>query len=457
MIGWLVVWTGAGALIVFASLRGRRPTSGLAVAYVFAFGLIHWLPALVYSLPWYVPAHDPRIERLGFQQSTYAVLAFAAGTGLVAVAMRRRRIEAGDGSAPNPGISPRAGKVYLVAGAVAYVISSTGHAGLPSLQGLVALGQYLFLVGLCILCWSAWTSGRPGRMWLWFSVGLAMPVVTIAKQGFLFYGATAVLILFSFILGFLGSQRRVVLPTLVIAYVGLSVFLTYFRDRPQIRQTVWGGQTLAIRVTQLKTTASSFDWFNPGNQAELDRINGRLDQNYLVGTAVSHLTFSGEFAHGTTLVDALLGFIPRAVWTSKPVRAGGSQLVTTFTGITFLGGTSVGPGPVMELYGNYGTGGVIAGFVAIGAVLALLDAAAARHLRTGNDAAFVLSFLLGMSLLQVADAFVNVALTMGEAVAIFAAIRIIHSGRLARTAAGAGRSRSTEATGPRWARGLPEP
>ena len=50
--------------------------------------MIHWLPALVYSLPWYVPAHDPRIERLGFQQSTYALLAFAAGNGLVAMTMR---------------------------------------------------------------------------------------------------------------------------------------------------------------------------------------------------------------------------------------------------------------------------------------------------------------------------------------------------------------------------------
>jgi hypothetical protein len=456
VIGWLAVWTATGAAVVFFSLRGRSPTSGLAVAYVFAFGLIHWLPALVYSLPWYVPAHDPAIERLGFQQSTFALLAFAAGTGLVAMAMRRTHVEAGNGVAPNPGITPRAGKVYLVAGAVAYVVSSTGHAALPSLQGLVALGQYLFLVGLCILCWNAWRSGRPGRMWLWFSVGLAMPVVTIAKQGFLFYGATAVLILFCFVLGFLGSQRSVVLPTLVIAYVGLSVFLTYFRDRPQIRQSVWGGQTLAIRVTQLKTTASSFDWFNPKNQAELDRINGRLDQNYLVGSAVSHLTFTGQFAHGTTLVDALLGFIPRAVWTSKPVRAGGSQIVTEFTGITFLGGTSVGPGPVMELYGNYGTGGVVAGFVLIGAVLALLDRTAARHLRTGNDALFVLSFLLGISLLQVADAFVNVALTMGEVVAIVAVIKILQSGRLARTVAGAGRPLGAEATGPR-ARGLPEP
>jgi hypothetical protein len=457
VIGWLAVWTGTGAMVVFASLRGRRPTSGLAVAYVFAFGMIHWLPALVYSLPWYDPAHDPRIERVGFQQSTYAVLAFAAGNGLVAMAMRRKYIEVGDGSAVNSGITPGTGKIYLVVGAVAYVISSTGHAGLPSLQGLVALGQYLFLVGLCILCWNAWKSGRPGRMWLWFSVGLAMPVVTIAKQGFLFYGATAVLILFSFILGFLGSQRRVVLPTLVIAYVGLSAFLTYFRDRPQIRQTVWGGQTLAIRVTQLKTTASSFDWFNPKNQAELDRINGRLDQNYLVGSAVNRLTFSGQFAHGTTMVDALLGFIPRALWTSKPVRAGGSQIVTQFTGITFLGGTSVGPGPVMELYGNFGTGGVVAGFLVIGAALAFLDRTAARHLRTGHDALFVLSFLLGISLLQVADAFVNVALTMGETVAIFAAIKIVHSGRLARTVAGVDLSRSAEASGPRRARGLPEP
>ena len=68
----------------------------------------------------------------------------------------------------------------------------------------------------------------------------------------------------------------------------------------------------------------------------------------------------------------------------------------------------------------------------------------------------MLSFLLGMSLLQVGGAFVNVALTMGETVAIFAAIKIIHSGRLARTVAGVGLSLNAEATQPP-ARGLPEP
>ena len=62
-----------------------------------------------------------------------------------------------------------------------------------------------------------------------------------------------------------------------------------------------------------------------------------------------------------------------------------------------------------------------------------------------------------MSLLQVADAFVNVALTMGEAVAIFAAIKIIRSGRLARSVAGVGVSLHAEASGPLRARGLPEP
>ncbi len=47
--------------------------------------------------------------------------------------------------------------------------------------------------------------------------------------------------------------------------------------------------------------------------------------------------------------------IPRALWPNKPVVGGSGDLVSTYTGIRFADGTSVGIGQVLESFVNFGT------------------------------------------------------------------------------------------------------
>ena len=89
-----------------------------------------------------------------------------------------------------------------------------------------------------------------------------------------------------------------------------------------------------------------------------------MNQNQLVGAAVQYLESGyAPFATGDTLIQSALAIIPRAIWPDKPVFAGSPGLVTQYTGIQFAAGTSVGVGQVLEFYINFGSPGVVGGFL----------------------------------------------------------------------------------------------
>src|SRR5437667_72697 len=76
---------------------------------------------------------------------------------------------------------------------------------------------------------------------------------------------------------------------LILAYLGVSFYVTYMRDRATIRDVVWAGAPVEDRLTQLGRSASDFEFFDPYDVAQLQRIDARLNQNFLVGAAVRYL------------------------------------------------------------------------------------------------------------------------------------------------------------------------
>jgi hypothetical protein len=151
---------------------------------------------------------------------------------------------------------------------------------------------------------------------------------------------------------------------------------------------------------------TQFQAFDPDNKAHMEAIDLRLNQNILVGRAV-HVLEAGrtDYANGETLWSAIIAVIPRALWPDKPVYAGSAGLVTRFTGMEFARGTSVGIGQVMELYVNFGAGGVLVGYVLLGMLLGWLDLRAGAALAASNWKQFALAFMVGLAFLQVGGNF----------------------------------------------------
>jgi hypothetical protein len=414
---YLLIWMVVLGLVALVRWRRSTPGTGLTLAYLLNLSLLHWFGAAIYALPAF-QNQDSRLTELGFEQSVYGVLAFAFG-GLILTPVltskgwlpRSKTIHRSD---------PRLPKAYIVCGIVFYVLSSTVFGHLPTAMAIVSSGQQLVVAGLALCCWKAWRENKVRRLVAWLMLALLMPLTTLVTAGFLGYGAVALLTLLIFVSGFVRSPFKVALVGLPLIYLGLSVFVTYMRDRTEIRATVWGEQSLADRFERLSATVTTLEWFDPGNFHHLQRIDGRLNQNWLVGAAVNRLRETDGYARGDTLWDALLALIPRALWPEKPISAGSGDLVNRYTDIKFGAGTSVGIGQVLEFYANFGTTGVVVGFAIMGLVITALDYQAADRLARADLQGFVLWFLPGIALLQVGGQLVE--LTASAAASLIVAL-----------------------------------
>jgi hypothetical protein len=199
------------------------------------------------------------------------------------------------------------------------------------------------------------------------------------------------------------------------------------RDRNDIRAAVWGGQEVTGRMAQIWQTATNMQWFNPKDPEHLERIDGRLNQATLVGEAVDNLSRTDDFAHGSTIKDALLAMIPRLIWPDKPPSGGSGGLAARFTGKEFAVGTSIGVGPVLEFYGNFGTSGVVVGFFVLGTLIRALDVCAGTALWNARWGQFALFYLIGISCLNVAGSLVEVSAGAAASFVVATAMRKIYN------------------------------
>ncbi|MCI0390837.1 MAG: hypothetical protein MOB07_18985 [Acidobacteria bacterium] len=422
LIWYLTVWIIAAGIVFFTQLRKGSTGSGLSLAYLLNLWIIHWVASALYALPEY-SYYEFDTVLAGLEQSTYAVVAFSAGYVIITCASGRvssRQIS--DNKPHVPGERPhisdaRLTDLYIGIGAAFFLLSVSGLGKLPTATSLITGASNLAVVGLMLKSWRAWRSGNSFLFWV--SVSLAYPLLTIITQGFIGYGIFNTLMVFTFVAGFYRPRWRLVVLGFAAVYLGLSVYVTYMRDRGVIRDTVWGEQSYESRLDQLKATLGQAEFFDINDDEHLKRIDLRLNQNALIGASV-HYIESGqqEFARGETLWEAIIALIPRVFWPEKSVVAGSGDLVATYTGYYFAEGTSVGIGHVMEFYINFGQWGVIAGFLILGSVLAWIDKGAGKSLADNDWLSFACWYLPGAAFLQVGGSFVEVTASAAASLAV---------------------------------------
>jgi hypothetical protein len=169
---------------------------------------------------------------------------------------------------------------------------------------------------------------------------------------------------------------------------------------------------MSDRIGRVSDIFSNFEWLDLSDARHRDVIDKRLNQNFLLGAAIDRLE-SGqvEYASGASATDLMLGLIPRAIWPDKPKIGGGGTIVQDFTGMEFAGGTSVGAGQVFEFYVNFGTLGVIGGFLLYGWIMARIDLRIIYSLTNNNRRSYVMWWLVGLALLQPGGNLMEVVVT----------------------------------------------
>jgi hypothetical protein len=212
----------------------------------------------------------------------------------------------------------------------------------------------------------------------------------------------------------------VVLGIAVFTYVSLSFFVNYYEHRTELRNEVWGGAPLDVRIHTVADTFTNVQLFDPYSRQQQVDLDDRLNQNYFVGLAARRIE-RGQVAYleGESLWEGLLALVPRVFWPEKPVYGGSPQIVSKMTGIRFNSHTSVGVGNVMELQVNFGYPGIVVGFFVLGWAIGKLDLKAAIAERRGDLGGAILFFLPCVAMIQPGGSIVEI--TGGPAAALVAA------------------------------------
>lgn len=422
LIIWLVTWVLILALTLRSQWNQKLPSLGLPLIYLLSFSMIHFFGGLIYAFPWYTPKSGFLLQSggtytqvlEGFIQSLYGAVGFGVGSTILAYWILHLwqpvwLLE--NPQEPDLQLPRRLLEISLL---FSFIITPT-IGKIPGFQGFSSSGVYLLVVSLCLFCWSAIYQKNARSFLLWLAVSFAFPVVTIFTMGFIGYGASATLVVLIFISSFYRPRWQVLVAGILVFVFGLSVYVTYMRDRSQIRSSVWGGESSASRLERIAKTFSNFELISPFNQSHLEAIDGRLNQNVLVGKSVEYIR-SGQqnFALGATILQAALAPIPRVLWADKFTFGGSGNIVSLYTGQKFGYGTSVGAGQVLEFYINFGSMGVFVGFLILGVIIRIIDVVASHKLLSGNWLGFVFWFLPGLVAIQPGGALAEITASMAS-------------------------------------------
>lgn len=389
MLASVIICLASLAVLVWW-LRREKASLGIPIAYLFALLFIH-VPGAVAHMVGGAYLTDTAATEVGIRYTAIGAVAFVMGVigirAIVGLRHRKKPVQ------PTSAGRHRFAVFCLVAGLlVTYTLQLIVN--IPSIGAIIEKGGGIWVLGVLLGLQSAVRRGDPRQSALWLAAMGVYPVLTLLLGGFLSFGSTPVFIILSALVISARSAWRVGIALPIVALVFSTMFLSYFQNRDQIRDAVWGGSDMKTRISESATIVTKMEWFDPENPQHLDALDRRLNQNYFVGRADQRIK-SGEvnFKYGQTFWDGAISLVPRIIWPSKPVVAGSPAIIMEMTGFMVNDTTSYGIGNVMEFHINYGMPSLIIGFLLLGALFGWLDRNASLQVRSGDWGHALLYFM----------------------------------------------------------------
>jgi hypothetical protein len=401
----------AAFLLLLWLLRRDRLSLGLPIAYLYSLLLIH-VPGAFAHIVGRDFLLNSDLTEIAMRFTALGSMCFVGGVWLSRHSVPRMPVR-------READRPRFWWFCLIGGwSLIYGLSPLF--AYPSIGAAIDKGGAIWMLGVTLGLRSAFQRGDYKRVGMWLGALLVYPVLMLLLGGFLSYGAAAIIIVSSALTISTRSYWRVVASIVVFVFLSLSIFVTYFHHRNEIRDQVWGGAPLEARIDSVINTAKDFEWLDPGNRRHLLALDQRLNQNYFVGLAARRIQIGQvDYLKGQSVWEGALSLVPRAFWPDKPVYAGSPEIVSKMTGLRLSSKTSFGVGNVMEFQINFGIPGVVIGFLVLGWLIGALDRKAAVAEDRGDLGRVILFFLPCVALIQPNGSIVEI--TGGPAAALVAA------------------------------------
>jgi len=430
----LVLWIVCTVLNGLYILQRDR-TSGLTVVYLVRLWMFYWVGgalhywAMQIGMDGYL-IRGTQMTEIGLGKSLIALSAFSLAN--VATVYHQSQEERGSVIEVSRGDDKEQIYKLIFVGVLSFAVLTVA-AGLPTITSFLDAGRELISVGLCALAWLYLKKENTTGVLICAAISIAAPLLTAGLFGFMGVGAAVSITVIIFVL--VNVRKRVAALTIGVCmlYLSLSLFVSYAGKRQSIRSSVWGdndaGQGL-VKTSRLVTEGGAF---NPYDVQHLQFIDWRLNQSYLVGEAVSHTSRTNEYAQGETITTAVSALIPRVIWPDKPIKLGGTEMASEYTGLRFAAsGVSIGIGKVFEFYINYGDAGIVVGYLLFGIVVGYLDVRSANALQRRRWLGFAQWFLPGLMFLKVMGPLHELSVRLVAAFVLAYVLKHVLGDRLAR-------------------------
>lgn len=407
----------ASLVVLVWWLRREKASLGIPIAYLFALLFIH-VPGAIAHIVGGDYLTDTAATEIGILYTAIGAVSFVIGViGIGALADFRHRKK----SIHLTSVGRHRFAVFCLVTGLLVTYTLRLIVNIPSIGAIIEKSGGIWVLGVLIGLQSAVRRGDARQIALWLAAMGVYPVLTLLLGGFLSFGSTPVFIILSALVISTRSSWRVGIGLPVVALVFFTMFLSYFQNRDEIRDAVWGGSDMKTRMSEAATIVTDMELFDPGNQHHLEALDRRLNQNYFVGRADQRIK-SGEvnFKNGQTFWDGAISLVPRIIWPSKPVVAGSPAIIMEMTGFMVNDSTSYGIGNVMEFHINYGIPSLIIGFLLLGTLLGWLDRNASLRVKSGEWGHALLYFMPAAAMIHPNGSLVE--LVSGGGAAFFAAL-----------------------------------
>lgn len=411
MTALIIVCVALFGVLLFIVRRRQELSLGLPLAYLYLLLLIHLPGAFAHVVGREFLLHYD-IDEIAMRFTTVAVLCFVVGVWWARSSIRRVPVCSNVDR-------PRFWVFCLVGGWIC-VYGLAPLYNIPSFNAVGEKGGAIWILGVLLGLRNAFEQYDFKRIFLWAGALMVFPSIMLLFGAFLGFGAVPVVIVCSALAVSARSGWRVALAVVVFTYMSLTIFVNYFEHRTELRDEVWGGAPLEMRIDTVVDTFTNLQLFDPYNRQHLVDLDKRLNQNYFVGLAARRIERGqAEYLKGKSLWEGLLALVPRVFWPEKPVYGGSPEIVSKMTGLHFNSRTSIGVGNVMELQINFGYPGIVVGFFVLGWAIGKLDLKAAIADREGDLSTVILCFLPCVAVIQPNGSIVEI--TGGPAAALVAA------------------------------------
>lgn len=359
LLGWTVVFT-------FVAILMAHRTALLGFTFWAAFNVISashsgflWSSLFGLDYTWVSPERIQVFQYVGF-----GMLLFAIG---VYIAWKPLRISAAldpsgtknpiSGERAPAWLTPQFVLLCMCIGAAGYLLTPITSV-IPTVHAIWTIFFDWLNVGILIAGFYSSVTRRYKVVLVSLAVFLPLGLVRVVSDG---HAGALGMFLVQFGLVTLMSRRVKIqhLMALGMLFLALGPMASaWFKVRGFIREGHIQGNPIQRVLSFIDLYRIYYDPFRIDPHELRDVLFLRFDMSEIYARQVRWQPANEPFAHGRTLTENLLVIlVPRILWPDKPVKFGGTQFISRFTGMyrdTEEGTVSVNTPVNLEFYANFG-------------------------------------------------------------------------------------------------------